>query len=34
MQFKIGEKYFVINGNCLIFRSVDRTRHKFKSRNA
>jgi ribonuclease P protein subunit POP4 len=33
-QVKIMEKYYSVNGNCLIFRSVDRAKHKFKHRQA
>jgi hypothetical protein len=28
------EKYYIVNGNCLIFRSTDRAKHKFKHKQA
>jgi len=30
----INEKFYLINGNCLLFRSTDRAKHKFKARIA
>jgi len=33
-QVKIMEKYYSMNGNCLIYRSIDRMKHKFKFKKA
>lgn len=33
-QIQISSKFYVVNGNCLIFRSTDRSKHKFKTRKA
>ncbi len=34
MQLEIDGHYYVVNGNCLIYRPVDRTKIKFKNRKA
>jgi ribonuclease P protein subunit POP4 len=32
LQFQIGEKYYLLNGNCLSYRATDRSKVKFKSK--